>query len=331
MWLKKKTMEELLALEQELQFSMLDDESDMSLAISVLEEIYRRMVQDEEKASEADLINYKKRLITSLSFYGVHLQNENRPDMLRRALRFERENPLVHFLLGQQAYQSKSYFEGIIHFQNAITFQQTVHEKPYKLTKTQHQFAHLYLSNSACLLAEKAQNNADKILETTGSHDAALTDIIRRNEIFLQKNQYSFISELSFRQGDKEECRLHLAAEDTIILFVESGSSQIIFNGNKKEISLIQAEVFQYLCQHSSRKAAASSKDLEFIFLAEGEGAVQAMQQSMDSLKSRLLEIGLKEGLFVTVSGRTGPSYYYNQAVPFLIIHKSEESFLLRK
>jgi Tfp pilus assembly protein PilF len=94
-------------------------------------------------------------LISYLVRYGTYLKTQYQKDdyaaehSLKKAIQYDRENPIAHYRLGFLSYKKESYSSALVHFQNATHHQKTYSNNEYRLTNQQVYNAHLYLSNSA--------------------------------------------------------------------------------------------------------------------------------------------------------------------------------------
>ncbi|MFC3885524.1 hypothetical protein ACFOU2_19425 [Bacillus songklensis] len=170
MSIRNKTIEELLNMQQELHLSR-EEEKDGSLhqLISVYEELYRRIASDENSEYASSLESIKRKLILYLVRYGTYLKTEYRKDdraaerTLKKAIQYDRKNPIAHYRLGFLAYKQRSYLLAVTHFQHAVQYQQACSNKEYRLNNQQNYNAHLYLSNSALYIAQKAQESLERL------------------------------------------------------------------------------------------------------------------------------------------------------------------------
>ena len=111
----------------------------------------------------------KKRLILCLVHYGTYLKTQNQKndraaeDSLKKAIHYDRENPIVHYRLGFLSYKQHSYASAIEYFQKATKYQEFYNHREYKLSKQQMYNTQLYLSNSALYIAQEAQKSLENL------------------------------------------------------------------------------------------------------------------------------------------------------------------------
>ena len=100
MSLRRKNIEELLDIEEEL-LSKMDEESSLHTIINVYEELYRKISADKEGEYASSLPAIKKKLISYYVRYGTYLKTQYQKDdyaaerSLNKALRFDQENPIA--------------------------------------------------------------------------------------------------------------------------------------------------------------------------------------------------------------------------------------------
>ena len=166
--LKTMSIEELLDMQEELHLCRDEEDGSLHELISVDEELHRRISTDRDSEYAPSLEMIKKGLVSNLIHYGTYIKTEYRKDdhtaeqTLRKALRYDKENPVANYRLGFLAYKRRNYIKSIVYFQNALQFHAKREESNYSLTPQQMYNANLYLSSSALYIAKDAQKASDK-------------------------------------------------------------------------------------------------------------------------------------------------------------------------
>jgi len=172
MVVKRKTLEELEQLEMELLEQ--DEAKDGYYAelISVYKQMYRQLNalrRDQPEDYEYTYQYVKKQLVASYIKYGTYMKIglEKNPSLaksaLKKALKYDENNPIAHYRLGFLAYQASQYFEALQSFQAAINNQSCYANKEFVLNDTQLYYAQLYSINSALYIAQQTQQALQKL------------------------------------------------------------------------------------------------------------------------------------------------------------------------
>ena len=212
----------------------------------------------------------KKGLISNLIHYGTYLKTEFRKDdhtaerTLKKATRYDRENPVANYRLGFLAYKRRNYIKSIVYFQNALQFHAKREESIYSLTPQQMYNANLYLSSSALYIAKDAQKASDKvegdINKTTISNLelSPLYEIITQNEKYLRSHAFTITSQNGKEMCSREECdRLIESNSDTFILFSDR-EHMVFYQESEAQLSIRQAEMLMLLMEQSSEDRPAT-------------------------------------------------------------------------
>jgi tetratricopeptide (TPR) repeat protein len=348
MSLRTKSIEELLDLEEELHSSR-DDEQDGSLdrLISLYDELYKRISSDRNSEYAQSLAQIKKNLISYLVRYGTYLKTVFQKDdnaassALTKALRYDGRNPIAHYRLGFLSYKQRDYSVALQNFQKSISYQKSYSNLEYQLNNQQLYNAHLYLTNSALYIAKEAQRSLERlpvVPNQAGVSNLAMSpfyEVIQRNEGYLQSQAFTIVSQDGKRTCSKDECERITESEsalpNTLILYFSDRANYILFNGEEKSLSLNQAEMLRYFLL-SSNEAVPVTRD-KFFDLFQNARELDAVPLNTFVVNVRRLRGKLSDlrvpAIIVNKLWERETAYYFNRQLPFAIIHRSDDTFIL--
>lgn len=340
---KEKSFEELLARVEEL----MDDESDRGYneIISLFKSLNRYIHRDRE-GKYSNWVEYVRRnLIFNLIHYGTYLKtvyqknDKLAKDTLLKALTYDFILPIAHYRLGFLAYKREEYIEASKHFYQAIETNKICTSPDYKLSHLQNYNAHLYLENSALYIAEFAKENAEEIEDESkqdlvpGYSKSSLYEVIRSNEEYLESKAFTVIRQKSKEMCSKDDCEEYLDEQNHIILYFSDDEIILSYNGKEEPLSKEQAEMVRYFMQFSRELEPVSSEKFKDLFV--GLNGKEIPRNTFNKRISRIRERFRKIGVPITVIskkdiiGEPRTRYYYDQAYPYIIIHRSDIDFLV--
>ncbi|MGD6967415.1 tetratricopeptide repeat protein [Rossellomorea vietnamensis] len=345
MSLEKKSIEELLDLEEELKAEM-DLKENVSYAklIRLYETLYRKIRREPNNEYKASLEKIRQHLIFHLVQYGTYMKTVYRQDdkaaenSLGKALRYEKNLPIVHYRLGFLHYKQRSYTSALLHFDSALRFQMSHGFDKYRLNDQQLHNCHLYLSNCGLFIAKNTQEDLDNLNLNVDMKNvlhyeiSPLYRLISENEQYLARHEYCKISLGSNEYCTKQDCEPAREEQETIILDFTEREISVIYNGIMNVLSRNRGEIFRYFLLKSNEAAPLTRHDFYDIFSVSGEnGEVpkNTYTQNIRRLRAIFKEIGIKDDIVINKPGSSETAYYYNQKYPFIILHRSDDTFLL--
>lgn len=346
MSLRTKSIEELLDLEEELRSSLDEEDGSYYKIIQVYEELLRKIRADRSGKYELSLPMIKKRLILCLVHYGTYLKTQNQKndraaeDSLKKAIHYDRENPIVHYRLGFLSYKQHSYASAIEYFQKATKFQEFYSHPEYKLSKQQMYNTQLYLSNSALYIAQESQKILEDLEDEENLKNApqlpisALFERIQSNEKYLVENAFTIVTPDGKSRCSKQKCEAiaEKGSPDTLILYFSDRDESIIFNGREIHISKDQSEILRYFLLETTEQAPALKNDFSKIIQSDsksGEILTNTYTQIVRRLRGKIEQVGVPISIIDNKEYQGQTAYYYNQKIPFQIMHRTDATFIL--
>lgn len=332
---RSKSIEELLDLQQELHLAK-DEEQAGSLhqLISVNEEIIHYLKRNKGSDYVSSLPDMIRKQISYLIRYGTYLKTENQKNdhvaesSLIKVLKYDKNNPIAHYRLGFLRYKKNQFDLAIVHFESAISNQNDYENKAFRLNAQQLYHAHLYLSNAALHIAEKAQRQVEKIKDNgfgeLQAHPLSpLYRIIQTNEERIKSGEFIVKSLEGERYCTKEEAETLI--DDTLdkIIVFSDRTNRVAFNGTDIELlSIDNFEMLRYILLFTSKEKPAKKEDFSRVF-SSMEVKKNTFIRKVSRLRSRLAELRELPEIIHTVEGEA--AYYFNQQIPILIIHRSDD------
>lgn len=344
MRLMNKSIEELLDLEEELKESKSEEDGTISRLISVYETLYRKISSNENHEYGASLNKIKVQLIHCLVQYGTYLKTVSQKDddaaerNLRKATRYEKNLPIAYYRLGFLQYKKENYSNALQYFQAAIHSQKTCTDTKYLLSSQQLYNCHLYLANCGLFIAKEAQETLSTLKLEANVEEipkyitSPYYQLISDNEDYLERHSYQMTTLDGARYGTKDHCEDILEKKDTLILDLTGRQNLIVFNKKETSLSKNQTEMLRYFLLKSNRQKPLTKNDFYDLFAGanhSGEIPTNTYIQNVTRLRGKLTSIGLSPSVIENMSGVGETAYYYNQLYPFVIMNRSDESFIL--
>ncbi|GAE94686.1 ABC transporter related [Gracilibacillus boraciitolerans JCM 21714] len=349
MSLRTKTIDELFDLEIDLH-QLTDEENDSSLnqIISLYEELHKKITRDRGKEYESSLPEIRKKLLRYLIRYGTYLKTQFQKDdytaeaSLRKALRYDNRNPIAHYRLGFLNYKKRRYSNSINHFQQAVKHDVDCPSPEYRLTNQQLYNTQLYLANSSLYIAEEAQQALQR-LENKANPDnvpqlerSSLYEKINQNEDLLATNAFAIFTPDGESRCSKEKCddiAFGEAFPDRIILYFTDRNHLLIYNGKDIQLSVNQAEIMRYLFLKTGEHCPATKNAFSEIFTSSvknGNIPNNTFTQSVRRLKRKMEQNDVPASVIINSrSLNSEPAYYYTDAMPYIIMHRTDTTFIL--
>lgn len=347
MRLINKSIEELLDLEEELKETKSEEDGSIFRLISVYETLYRKISSEENHEYGASLNKIKAQLIHYLVQYGTYLKTVFQKDddaaerNLRKATRYEKNLPIAYYRLGfLLQYKKENYADALQHFQAAIQSQEKCKNTKYLLSSQQLYNCHLYLANCGLFIAKKAQETLST-LELEANVEAVpqyitspYYQLILENEDYLERHAYQITTLDGTRYGTKDQCEDMLEKIGTIILDLTGRRNIIVFNKKETTLSKNQTEMLRYFLLKSNSNNPLTKHDFYDLFANanhNGEIPTNTYIQNVTRLRGKLTSVGIGISVLENSSGARETGYYYNQFYPFVMMNRSDESFILNE
>ena len=341
MVVKRKTLEELEQLEMELLEQ--DEAKDGYYAelISVYKQMYRQLNalrRDQPDDYEYTYQYVKKQLIASYIKYGTYMKIglEKNPSLaksaLKKALKYDENNPVAHYRLGFLAYQAGQYFEALQSFQAAINNQSCYANKEFVLNDTQLYYAQLYSINSALYIAQQTQqalqklNNHPKQLTYESSH---LLGLIEKNEEQIVQHAFYYISRDGKKTCSIEECN-ELVDEEwpepTLVLYFADRVTICKYGDKETSLSFDRADMLRHLLLVCSEVNPGTRNMFTsyFTISKREEVASNTFRQKIGRLKADLRKIGLGDVIQQTMVNNEA-AYYIEPTVPYIVLYRVDD------
>ncbi|MFK2825334.1 tetratricopeptide repeat protein [Bacillus sp. B190/17] len=343
MRLRDMTMEELEELEQTLHDQ--EEEGNYSLysqKIAVYEEMHHKLKKRaQEKNEDQSYLEYvTKKLVFYLIHYGTYLKMQYEKDetaavrCLKKALTYDRRNPIAAYRLGFLSYKRKDYTKALIYFQEAINHQNRYEEARYQLNETQLVHAHLYLTNSALHIAKHTYERMDELprnsrQELPNYQFSTLYESLAKNERYLEKHAFYKISQEEKTTCAKEECEELMThePENTIVLYFNDRTINLLFNEDQANISQERGDILRYLLLNTSKDSPATRNTLKNFFLqlnAREEVNIENFRQKIRRIRHDMRECRIPDVIQTTnYAGET--AYYFDQSLPYIVMYRVDE------
>ncbi|WP_147533004.1 hypothetical protein [Bacillus marasmi] len=342
---ENKTIDELLDMEQEL----LDAEEDENngivyMRISIYKALLSKISADKTSEYITSLEKIKTKLISYLIQHGTYLKTVYQKDdhaaesTLKDALKYERHLPIVHYRLGFLNYKKRKFTTALIHFENALKIQTRDNNKQYHLNQQQLYYCHLYLANCGLFIAQNAQRSLDELELNVKPNviqkyeTSSLFHLIKHNEALIEKHGYQIITNEGSRYCSLEECEAAFERNNTMILDLTKRENIISYNQKDKPLSKNQVELLRFLLLKSNLDTPITKHDVYDLFNnadENGEIPTNTYIQNITRLNQRLSNAGIPIKVIENKPDHQETAYYYNQLIPFIIIHRSDDNFIL--
>lgn len=340
---KDKTIEELLDIQQDLHLSR-EAEQDGLLArlINIKEELYRKISKDKDSEYAPSLLQIKQSLLSDLIRYGTYLKTEYQKDdyaakiNLRKALKYDPKNPIAHYRLGFLAYKKERYIDANTYFYKALQYQEIAEDKHYLLHSQQMYYANLYLCNSALYIAHHAQESL-KTLSSSVEEEripnleiSPLFEMITQNDRYIHEHAFTMTTKDGSKSCPKESCEEAIDRyTNTIILYFSDRKNLVLWNGEGEQLNLKQAEMLQHFLLYSNE--LAPTKWSVFLPLFDTEVRHNTVIQNVSRLRRKLASLGISSEVITNTTYHGQTAYFFNESIPYIVMHRSDESFILQR
>jgi hypothetical protein len=343
--LQNKTVEELLDMEEELKAEIDTEEKPYYYKlIEVYEHLYRAIGKDPHSEYQSSLDSIKAKLISYLVKYGTHLKTVEQKDdyaaerSLKKAIRYEKKLPIAHYRLGFLSYKKRNFTQALACFQGALSFQKQECDADYKLNHQQMHNAHLYLANCCLFIAKQTHEELENLHldvdldKTPGYEVSPLYQMISNNEQYLANHEYLLITSGKEEYCNKEDIENLQDENETLVLNYTGREYLLIFNGREKRLSKSHAEMLRYFLINSREDTPLTRHHFFDVFSVSGENGEVPRNtyiQNVRRIRHKLSEAGIPEEVLINKSDKNETAYYYKQKYPYMIIQRSDDTFLL--
>ncbi|WP_175991548.1 response regulator transcription factor [Bacillus sp. Marseille-Q1617] len=340
-----KTIEELLDLEEELKDKIQTEENASYYElIQVYETMYKKIARDTDSEYQPSLNNIKDKLIFHLIKHGTYLKTVYQKDdrtaesCMKRAIFYEKNLPIAYYRLGFLHYKKRSYTVALLHFQDALRYEEREGDGMYKMNEQQLYNCRLYLANCGLFIAQKAYEEL-KVLNLKAEMQKVLNyvvspyyELIRDNEQYLGQHEYCMVSKNNTKYCGREECEEAQDIKGKLILDFTDRRISLIYNGRMTTLSGNHAEILRLLLIKSEENKPLTKNvfyDIFSVSNASGEISSNTYIQNITRIRRKLREIGIPKGMIVNKVGSPETGYYCEQSIPYIIIHRTDETFIL--
>jgi hypothetical protein len=343
--LRNKTVEELLDMEEDFKVEIQNEEKPFYYKlIDVYEHLYRALVKDPHSEYHSSLEIIKTKLISYLVKYGTHLKTVDQKDdyaaerSLKKAIGYEKKLPIAHYRLGFLSYKKNNYIQALAYFQKALNYQKQECDSDYKLNHQQLHNAHLYLANCGLFIAKQAQEELEYLhldvdLNKTLDYEVSpLYQMISNNDQYLANHEYLLITPGKEEYCSKEDIETVQDINETILLDYSGREYLLIFNGREKRLSKSHAEMLRYFLLNSKEHSPLTRHHFFDVFSVSGENGEVPRNtyiQNVRRIRHKLSEAGIPEEVLINKINRNETAYYYKQKYPYIIMQRSDDTFLL--
>jgi tetratricopeptide (TPR) repeat protein len=343
--INNKSIEELLDLEEEIKDKIqIEEHASYYKLIQVYENLYKKIARDPDSEYQTSLSNIKDNLIFHLIKHGTYLKTVYQKDdsaaenCMKRAIFYEKNVPIAYYRLGFLHYKKKSYTTALLHFQSALRYQEKEDDGKYNMNEQQLYNSHLYLANCGLFIAQKAHEelknrNLKADMQKLLSYEVSpYYELISDNEQYLGQHEYCMVSKNSTKYCGREECEEAQDINGRLILDFTDRQISLIYNGRMTTLSGNHAEILRLLLIKSEVNKPLTKKDFYDIFAVSnvsGEIPRNTYIQNITRIRRKLKDLGIPEGMIVNNVGSNETAYYYEHLIPYIIIHRTDETFLL--
>ncbi|KMK95072.1 tetratricopeptide repeat protein [Rossellomorea marisflavi] len=343
MRLRDKTIEELLDLEEEIKTDIqISDHGSYYELIDLYKTLYRRISSDRESEYRSSLFHIKGQLVYHLVTHGTYLKTVHQKDdrnakkCLQEALKYDHKLPIAHYRLGFLAYKNGRHSVALLHFEQAVKYKKEQVNKIFQLNEQQMYNAHLYLLNCGLFLAQQAQDS----LRSLGKGDelplpyemSPYYPMIAGTEEYLVGHEYCKVTKEGEDYIGKDACEAYKDDLNTLILDFTDRTVTLTWNSRTTSLAGNQAEIIRHFLLKSCEENPLPRQSFFDLFTASdasGEVPRNTYIQAVGRLRRKFAEIGLADVLpNRNVGGET--AYYYAGPFPYIILHRSDDVFLLR-
>ncbi|MBB6451597.1 tetratricopeptide (TPR) repeat protein [Salirhabdus euzebyi] len=344
MQLRHKSIEELLDLEQEIRVAKDEEQNGANYrAIDIYKHLYKKISADKDSEYAFSLDSIKRKLVWNLVQYGTYLKTVYQKDdiaaesSLKDAIKHDRYLPIAHYRLGFLSYKKQQYNLALHYFQEAIRLQSMDGDDRYKMNDQQLYQCHLYLANCGLFIAKEAKESLEELNldvnlnELSNYTTSPLYDLINENNRYLETHAYKMITKTGSRFGNKEDCEEMLECKSTLILDLTGRRNMLLFNSKEVSLSKNPAEMLRMFFLYSNYREPLDKYTFsDLISNTEfGEYPNNTYTTNVRRLNEKITEAGVDVRLIENKPIEDRTTYYYNHLLPFVIMHRSDEMFIL--
>jgi tetratricopeptide (TPR) repeat protein len=337
--LSQLSEEELLDLEQDLLLQRSEDMPFTSQKLIDLYEVLFRKVRknrDSEYQSTLDVI--KRNLLFILVQYGTYLKTELSQDdnlakqTLKKALTYDHDIPQAYYRLGFLSYKEEKFTEAISFFENALS----PSTSNFKLTDQQRYHAQLFLVNSALYIVQNTQSILEEQGEISPIPTAQLSPLyekIMTNNNYLTGNAFTITNANGSRQCSSSDVEEIIDYESNrLILYFSDQQISVFYKDEEIQLSVNKGEMLRHLLLYSSKSTPVTKHEFFDLFgnsNNNGEIPDNTYVKNISRLRSKLESLITGLTLIENTRVQDNIAYYYTEAIPFTIIHRSDRAFIL--
>ncbi|MCL9971662.1 tetratricopeptide repeat protein [Anoxybacillus kestanbolensis] len=313
--------------------------------VDVYENMYRYLSRCSAEEKEKHGFEYvKKQLVSYLIHYGTYLKTQLKKDermaktAFQKALRYDSENPIAHYRLGFLAYKEKEYATAQRYFEKALEYQKGYSNPEFCLNERQLYYAHLYLANSALFVAEKTYQSLEKFPDYISDQEkpaelSFLHEWLQQNENILTMQAFTKWTPAGKAYCSKEECEEIMMdpPRDTVVLYFSDRQNVVAYNGSEVCLPRDPAEMLCYFLVKTNQERPATKYDVEVFFRRRENDEIptNTFVQKIRRLRERLRYVQVP-ALIDSCQFRGETAYYYNGSVDYIVMYRSDYTFLFR-
>ncbi|MBW7652126.1 tetratricopeptide repeat protein [Anoxybacillus sp. ST4] len=312
-------------------------------------DVYEKMVRylsrcSAEEKEEHGFEYVKKQLVSYLIHYGTYLKTQLKKDehmaktAFQKALRYDSENPIAHYRLGFLAYKAKEYAKAQRYFEKALEYQKTYSNPEFCLNERQLYYAHLYLANSALFMAEKTYRSLEKFPDYINDQGAPaelsfLHEWLQRNENILTMQAFTKWTPAGKAYCSKEECEEIMMdpPKNTVVLYFSDRENIVAYGDKEVRLPRDPAEMLCYFLLKTNENRPATKYDVEVFFRRRENDEIRTNTfiQKVRRLRERLSRVRVPD-MIDSCQFRGETAYYYNGVVDYIIMYRSDYTFMFR-
>ncbi|GAC90459.1 hypothetical protein KN10_0895 [Anoxybacillus flavithermus NBRC 109594] len=313
--------------------------------VGVYEEICRRLSRCSiEERKEHGFEYVKKQLVKYLIHYGTYLKTQLKKDeriaetAFRKVLGYDRGNPIAHYRLGFLAYKEKEYATAQRYFEKALEYQKWYSNSEFCLNERQLYYAHLYLANSALFVAEKTYRSLEKFPDYINDQEkpaelSFLHEWLQRNENILTMQAFTKRTSSGKEYCSKEQCEQVMMdpPKNTVVLYFSDHENVVSYHGREVCLSRDPAEMLCYFLVKTNEARPATKYDMEVFFQSKQNVDIptNTFVQKVRRLREKLRCVQVP-ALIDSCQFRGETAYYYNGSVDYIVMYRSDYTFLFR-
>ncbi|MGJ7034661.1 tetratricopeptide repeat protein [Anoxybacillus eryuanensis] len=311
--------------------------------VDVYENMYRYLSRCSAEEQEEHGFEYvKKRLVTYLIRYGTYLKTQLMKDdyMAKKAfedaLRYDKTNPIAHYRLGFLAYKKKEYATAQRYFEKALEYQKTYSNPEFCLNEQQLYYAHLYSANSALFMAEKTYRSLEKFPDYINDQRvpaqlSSLHTLLQQSENILAMRAFTKQTRNGKAYCSKEECEQLMMNNplNTVVVYFSDRENVVAYHGREVCLPCDPAEMLCYFLVKTNETRPATKHDVAMFFQPrqDGEISTNTFVQKVRRLRERLSRIQVPD-IIESCQFRDETAYYYNGSVDYIIMYRSDYTFM---